>query len=873
MNIMMNTFNWTTKLALKDIRNSRRFVGLFILTIAIGVVGFLLLETISDSIRGSLQSKSKAILAADLRISGARPLSVEETQKLREIVPADTLIEREISFVSMVTHGQISRIAEIRAIDKHFPLQGSITLKNFGIQNRDQRTSLTSSGTWLYPELLIQLDAKTGDKIQIGESSFQIQDEVSDDATASTFGFSFAPRVFIDIDDIEKTGLIKTGSRITYSTAILYPANIFSADKTSEQENLLATNIKNLFKNQTDLRVRSHMEASDELARAMTSFGDYLNLVALIAVFLAGFGAYFLFRSFLDAKSKDIATLLSLGATRHEARFVYIFSLLFMSLMAIAISSVMVFLALQFIPNILSPKIFQTLQESDIHLSLNMKSVLKICAIISIGSLVSCWPLLQYLGQSQTSSLLRDVETTRSETIKTNFLHYLPALVFCIVLCLIQVRSIFLTSVFLGSLLVIAGTVAFLAKIAIRPKQLRSQKWHYRLAWLNIRRYPMSSISCITSLAMISLLSTTILLLKDLLNSELSGSDQKRPSLFLFDIQDEQAEPLKNFLAEKAFALDQSSPMVRARLVAINGKLTSDEDSFASIEGTREREDETRRRERQFNLSSRAKLTDSETIIAGRNVEGIYEWQEPIKPAEATVEQRFAERTGLKVGSSMTFDVLGVELPAVVVGIRRVKWMSFQPNFFVQMQDGVFNETPKTWVAVISENHKLSSNETRMSLQSAVVSKFPNISIIDVRQTVKRLVDVSDRMAQSVWIITVFTILAGLATIFAIVRLQIRQRRQSVALLKTFGANFNEVQKGYAFEFLILSGLGVVLGASIALIFSEVLAQFIFHSHLVLSFGPFFLLVISILFISWLTCSLAVRSSLYTSTRQLLQPE
>ena len=175
-------------------------------------------------------------------------------------------------------------------------------------------------------------------------------------------------------------------------------------------------------------------------------------------------------------------------------------------------------------------------------------------------------------------------------------------------------------------------------------------------------------------------------------------ADFRIPSLFLFDIQPEQVKPLQNLLADRKVNLNYVSPMVRARLEKVNGKKYNAE--LNNGLSTRERQREQGFRMRTLNLSYRTELSDSEYIVEARTLASNYDWNSDV-PAEISLEERFAERMGLMMGDILEFNVHEVPILAKVINLRRVKWNSFQPNFFILFQSGVLDEAPATYLASI----------------------------------------------------------------------------------------------------------------------------------------------------------------------------
>ena len=188
------------------------------------------------------------------------------------------------------------------------------------------------------------------------------------------------------------------------------------------------------------------------------------------------------------------------------------------------------------------------------------------------------------------------------------------------------------------------------------------------------------------------------------LNRELGLNNRsgKIPKLFLFDIQEDQVDPIQKLLLNEGKPLDNITPWVRGKLLKVKGEKYKIADNNELEKNDPSNERRNRFRNRSFNLSYRDHLLESEEIIQGRMVKHTYD-PDNLRPAEISVEQKYAESLNLDLNDKIEIEVSGVEISAVVVNIRRVKWTSFQPNFFVQMQPGVLEQAPKTFIATLND--------------------------------------------------------------------------------------------------------------------------------------------------------------------------
>jgi putative ABC transport system permease protein len=288
-------------------------------------------------------------------------------------------------------------------------------------------------------------------------------------------------------------------------------------------------------------------------------------------------------------------------------------------------------------------------------------------------------------------------------------------------------------------------------------------------------------------------------------------------------LQEDQLVDLKSILNKEKVEVSQLSPMIRARLLAVNGE-AFDKGTGRTRKLTREEEREMRFRNRGFNLSYRSNLIDSESMVAGTRFSGTYEEGQTTLP-EISLEKRFAERLKLKIGDTMTFDIQDVEITGKVVNLRSVKWTSFQPNFFIQFQPGVLDMAPKTFLATLPAMNL----NLRNKLQTKLVEKIPNASIIDVSRLIKKILSIVTQMSWALRLMATLCLIAGFVVIYSISNHQAKQRSWDIGLLKSLGATFSTIRGQFLWQFGLISLFAGFFGASISLAVSFVFSTLLFE--------------------------------------------
>ncbi len=817
------------RLAAAEIRGSRAFSLSFVLSLAIGLVGFLAIDALRTSVSVNVDERSKVILAADLALTSQKAFTADDRRTALGSLPPRTAIREETSLYSMVASGTQSRLVELRAVDAQFPFYGTPRLRHGGDLAPGGAGALDRSRiAWVFPEVLAQLGVEVGAPLKIGATAFIIDDVVESDPSVGTVGLSLAPKVYIGGAFLADTGLVTYGSRVFHTLLFKLPA---SGDPVKDLGLLdaRATALRRDLRKK-EVHVKTHRNASEDSSRLLTYLNDYLGLVALVALFLAGVGAMYLFRSFIARRGKDIAILLSVGARPAFAVGVYVVQL---TILGAAAASDALLATLALLP--LLPMVLGALAPQGLVPALGWESVAVALGAGVLGSLLFCQPTLLRIPSIKPQALFQEGSAPEPGRARRQAIGWVTLALVAWGLAVREAHSFRIGSLFVA--LVFGASLVFLALGAAattalgRARHLRS--WRIRLAALNLARRPASTLASFLALSLGALLITVVPEIRAMLATEFDRPDaDKPPSLFLFDIQPEQLAPLTALLLDKKAVLENSSPMIRARLTHLNGKelappgedeAEAAESRRASTKTDRDDKEKEQLKARMYNLSYRAALAPSETLVAGRPFTPGEKVPEGA-PAPVSLEAGFADRLGLKLGDTLRFDVQGMPVEGRVQNLRRVRWASFQPNFFVQFAPGVLDDAPQQFVGSIPNL----TREERIAVQAAVVAAFPNVSLIDVEQAVTRILAIAGQIGQAIAFMALMALAAGIAVLYAIATHKAKELSRDVALLKALGAAFGDVRRVLLLEFALL-GLGAAgAGALAGTVVSYVVAQQVF---------------------------------------------
>lgn len=804
-------FSLIWKLATREIRNNLRFCLFFVFNLSIGLTGFITLDSFRDSLNESLKTRAKEFLGADLSVSVRRYFTPEELSAIEKAIPASATKVQQWEMMAMATSASATRLVQLKGIEPNFPFYGSLQLQERGDLSGGMTGALFEKPrVWMYPELQNQLEVKLGDIVKLGGRDFVVDDLVVQDSGQTFRGASLAPRIYVALPYLQKTSLIGFGTTMTQAFLYHLPEGV--------DLELIRKNLKKSLIDQA-IHIETPAMASEDTGRSLNYLSDYLGLVALVGLFLSALGSIYLFQSFLVRRQKEIAILISLGLRHSIALQVYLLQILLLALLATLFTFALSASALPVLKSFI-----QQLTPFDLQVGVGVRSFLVALFLATLGSLLVCLPILSRILQLSVSSLFQEDTQVDVKTQARNWLWILPAIAGFIMLSIWQANSYKVGFMFVGALFasaMILGIFAFVILYACQ-KICNFPTWYWKQAFLSLSRRRAATLSCFLALGLGSLLMNLLPQLKVSLQYEMASPTSSLPSLFLFDIQDDQIQGVRKFLGDKQIQLQSESPLIRARILKVN-----DADFEKASEGsqfkTREEETEARFRNRGFNLSYREGLSESESLVAGRAFSGQYNSESGELP-EISVEEKFADRLGFKIGDRLLFDVQGVPIEGKIVNLRKVKWTSFQPNFFVIFQPGVFDEAPKIWLASIPAMPLAD----KARLETELVKNFSNVSVLDVDRTVTRVLDMLAQMSWSLELMSALALFAGFVVLYSIASHQASTRRWDINMMKILGASFGDLQKFVLVEFAFLGFIGALLGVILSFGVSFVMSRYIF---------------------------------------------
>jgi putative ABC transport system permease protein len=766
----------------REWRSGELGVLLLALTVAVAAltgVGFLV-----SRISAAVALQASAVLAADLRLGSPQPL--DEAYFL-EAARRGIRSARSTNLLSVVFNGDASQLSNIAAVTAGYPLRGRVLIAAEPFGTGTPATGVPPPGeVWPDSKLLAAVGGQVGARLAIGAAEFRVgRVLISRPDQGGTFA-ELAPSLLMNAADLPATRLIQPGSRVSYG-------GLFAGDRSriDDFKSWLAAHKR------PGERLRDITEASPQVRNAVERAGRFLSLASLVSVLLCAIAVAMAARRYVSRHLDVVALLKTLGATRRFTLTVSVVQLLALALVAATVGAALGFIAqewlLRTIRGLLS--VTELPAASALPLAVGFVTAVAVLAGFALP------PLLQLSRVPALRVLRRDVGPPPPLML----LAFGPALavVLLLIYWVVPERRMFLY--FIGGLaaFVLVLTLAGLLLVALAGR-LRGRvgvAWRFGVANLSRRRAEsvVQLVAFGTGIMVLLLLS----ILRTDLNSDWRRTlPQNLPNYFFVNIPPEARTEFVSFLEAQGARTTRVLPMIRGRLIAINGR---------PVEKTHSPHGEDNFATREQNLTWAAELGPDNRIIDG-HWWGAADAGRPL----VSLASEFQEALGVKVGDQLTFDIAGETREVTVASIRKVKWDTFQPNFFIVFPPGVLEGTAGTYLT----SAYFAPGAARSLAQLA--HRFPSVSIFDIDELLGEVRAVLDKAALAVQSVFVFTLLAGLTVLLAAVQSSRDERRYESAMLRTLGASRGTVVQGVLAEFATLgslSGLLAAFGASLAAYF------------------------------------------------------
>jgi putative ABC transport system permease protein len=742
--------------------------------------------------------------------------------------------------------GGDSRLVAVKAVTESYPLRGRLQLRTTPGGPTESVVAAPQPGTvWVDVALLDTLGLQVGDALLLGDAALRIDRIIAVEPDRGAGFMSFAPRVMLAESDLAATGLVQPASRLNYRLAIAAPEGAGNAGEAAVREYVRRAEALIEGVPLRGVRVESLESGRPEMEQTLDRARMFLNLVALLSALLAAVAVAIAARDFASRHLDDCAMLRVLGLSQRRIAGAYTLEFALVGLLA-SLAGVAVGWAMH--------HVFIALLAELVNAALPPPTAWPALFGIGVGlTLLLAFglpPVLQLARVPPLRVIRRDVGGVKAASAGV----LVAGTVGFMALLLAASSDLKLGAIAVGGFAAAVAMFALLAWVAVgvlrrAVPESRAPRWLV-LATRQIAARPGFAVLQVSALA-VGLLALVLLVLlrTDLIGSWRQATPPDAPNRFVINLQPDQGEAFRQMLADNGIERYDWYPMIRGRLVAINGRIVTG-DGYSD-------ERAARLIEREFNLSHSADNPPHNEIVAGR-------WT--VDEADGvSVEEGLAQQLGLRLGDMLRFDIAGQFVESRITSLRRVDWGSMRVNFFVLFPVGDMPDLPITYISAFraperplpvpaavavagpgtvadapglngatvlngrSPGALADVVRAPLSFDAQLSRDFPNVTNIDVSASVAQVQRVLDQVIRAVEFLFGFTLVAGLVVLFAAITATREARSREFAVMRAMGASSKLLGQVQRAELLGVGALAGTLAATAAVVVGWLLARYAFQ--------------------------------------------
>ena len=794
----MNAQGWLHGLRLgghrlwRDLRAGE--LRLLMVSVALAVAALTAVAFLADRLQSSLWRDARQLLGGDAVVVSDKPTPQVLAQ---EAAQRGLVTNTSVVFPTMARVPQTdgaSRLVALKAVEPGYPLRGRLQVRRQPGQAPD---SIPPSGqVWVDEAVLDALGAQMGQALALGERQLVITGIIENEPDRGAGFMNFAPRVMMNSADLASTALVQPASRVTWRMALAGSESVANRYAAWAREHAESTNLRGV-------QVESLESGRPEMRQTLDRASQFLNLVALLAALLCAVAVALAARSFAERQLDACALLRVLGQSQRTLTLSYATEFLGAGLLASLLG-----LAGGYAVHLGFVSLLQGLIENRLPAASLQPAAIGLSVGLTLLVAFGLPPVLQLARVPALRVLRRDLGALQ---LRSGLVLFMGLAGFALTLLIVS-RDLRLGLITVGGFALALSFFAGLAALALWALRRlvpgeQTPAW-LRLATRQVTARPWFAVVQVSSLS-VGLLALALLMLlrTDLIASWRQATPKDAPDRFVINVQPEQAQPFLAHLKAAGIQSPDWYPMVRGRLVAINGREVRPSDYSA--------ERAQRLVDREFNLSYTEERPLHNPLLAGQ-------WT-PGERDGVSVEQGIAETLGLKMGDRLRFDMGGIVHEARITSLRKVDWSSMRANFFMLFPVREMPELPTTWLAAFR------TPEGDRQFERVLVQKFPNVTSVDMRASLAQVQRVLDQVIQAVEFLFAFTLAAGVMVLLAAMGAGRQAREREYAIMRALGAGRQLLGRVQRAELLGVGFLSGFMASAMALFVGWALARYVFE--------------------------------------------
>ena len=781
------------RLARRELRGGIRGLRVFLACLVLGVTAIAGIGSLAASVLAGIKADARELLGGDAEVRLAyRPIDAAERAFLTQSGRVSEIATMRA--MARTLGGDRRSLIELKAVDAGYPLYGTVVLSP--VQDLAAALERRSDvfGAAIDPAILGRLGLRIGDSVKVGAAVLQLRAAIEREPDAAAGGLGLGPRVMISAAALAETGLIQPGSLVTYRYRVRLPPGSEAASWAEAARAAFP---------QAGWQIRTFREASPTLQNSIERLALFLSLVGLSALLVGGVGIGNAVGFYIAGKTATIATLKCLGASTRLVFAVYLIEVLALTALGIAVALMLGAL----IPVVVTPLLAGVLP-APARLGL-YPGPLALAALFGLLTTLvfALWPLAG-VGRVSAGALFRDTIDPTGRRVPPATLAATVLLVLGLVALAVgsaQDRTIALWFV-AGAIGAFALFRAAGAAVVLGAAKLGRPRYpELRLAIANLHRPGAPTAQIMLSLGIGLTVLVAVALVDGNLTRELDNRlPAEAPAFFFIDIQPDQLAGFAEIVRATPGARFEQVPMLRGRITRLNG-VPVEKAPIAP--------------EAQWALRSDRGLTYAATLPAGSQLAAGAWWPPDYHgPPLVSFDADLARGMGLKVGDTLSVNLLGREITAVIANLRSIDWRRLGINFTLVFAPGTLESAPQTHLAAV-----WMSPPEEEALVRAVTERFPNVSAIHVREALATVDRILGMIDDAIQLSTLVTLAAGMLVLGGAIAAGHHRRVYDAVVLKVLGATRGALTRA----FLIEHGLLGALSALVACILGTLAAYFL----------------------------------------------